>query len=464
MLRLHARSRRQVGDFRRHKTTQRAAALCLLSSLSLSAAVVWGQDNAAPPPAAEGGDVVKTEKPEKIEKSGAKAPAVSVPFDYKLNAGDMIQIIVLRHKELSVDATILPDGNITMPILNQINVKGLTVQQVSDRVVKGLQSELTNPQALTTVLRRAPREISVFGQGIRSTGKKQLGDDMRLMQVISDAGGLQNDRPEWIKTNIYRGESVIPVDMTKLLDGDASQNIKLEPNDVIWFTMVDLSKMTVRVQGEIKEGDVPYPRDGSIRSVLSIAGQPRKTAWLSQSVVMHPDGTKTKVDLRNLMTNGSITPDIKLVPGDTIIIPENKQRYAVMGGVQRSGEFLYPEDEKVTVLTAVSMAGNLTQDADVKKAAIVRKGPEGKSIVIPLNLEKLTNPTAKTTTTKSSKNKKTKSSDKPADDKPKVAAIDMPLEPDDQLVIPRKNGKPGFDVRDILAYVSAFGILRNITR
>ena len=175
------------------------------------------------------------------------------------------------------------------------------------------------------------------------------------------------------------------------------------------------------------------------------------------------------MDLRGLLTDGEIKPDIALVPGDTIIIPDNKLRYAVLGAVGRPSEYMFPETQPLTVINAISMAGGLSADADVKKAGLYRKGPDGVSKIMPLDLERLVNPTAKTTTSKSrnSKSKNSKTANKtgePTDATPRVAAIDTVLQPDDQLVIPRKSSRQGFDAREILSYINAFGVIRNFSR
>lgn len=551
MTRLHAWERPHGGASRRLNAGRGALTLCLgLSVFSLSVlGAISAQAQQAPPPIT--GNEVGTlpplagatspvptaetpdEKPDakttppaivkpdaKTETPPAKTapvkpkqPYEAVPVDYRLALGDTIRIDVIRHPELSTEAYILPDGNIVLPLINQMNVQGLTIKQVSDRVTNALRAELTAPRVMTRVTRRAPREASVLGSGLRSQGKRNLGDEYRLLQLISDSGGLAGDRPEFVNAVLFRKGEAIKVNIAKLLEGDSSQNLLLQDNDVFYATVLDPNKITVTVQGRVnRPGIVVYPKDGSLQTVMTQVGPPLPDAYLSRVNLLHADNTSQTLDMRDLLKTGEIKPDIKLTPGDTIIVPENRRRYAVLGAVSRPNEYMYPDDQKLTVLTALSMAGNLGSDADLKKAGIFRKGPDGKSIVIPVNLEKLGNPTAKpstkTTKSKSSKSKtKTDASktdetktDNPADKtgadvaksdgtttdvaktdaaktdgtnsaksgsssvSKQVATIDTELLPDDQLVVPRKGTSNGFNIRDILSYVSAFGVLRSISR
>ncbi len=501
MTRLHAWMRLQNAS-RCPRMGQGIFALCLLVAPLLVASGVQAQGagqvpvntnstgglpplvgGASAPPAGTRADSPDASAPANKQTTVKPTPAFeAVPVDYKLSVGDTIQIFVVGHPELSSEATILPDGNIVLPVIRQMNVQGMTIQQVSDRVSRGLRSELSNPRVLTRVVRRAPREAATMGNGVRIPGKRLLGDDYRILQLISESGGLAGDRPEFINAVLFRRGSAIPINVARLLEGDSSQNRLLEDLDVLYIRLVEQQKMTISVLGEVNDpGDKVYPEDGSLQTAINIAKQTKKSAWLSHSKIVRSNGETIPVDLRGLVTTGEIKPDVKLQPGDTVIIPENKLRYTVLGAVARSGEFMYPEDEKVTVLTAISAAGNLAPEADLKKAGIFRKGADGKSVIIPLDLEKLGNPTIKTTkTTKSKSSSKTssKSTAKTGEDKSganngkttgvstvkQVATIDTELLPEDQIVIPRKGQRSGFSAQEILYYISAFGVLRGVTR
>ena len=82
-----------------------------------------------------------------------------------------------------------------------------------------------------------------------------------------------------------------------------------------------------------------------------------------------------KVDLRRLWQNGDSSLDVDLFAGDRVMVERAGIVY-VMGGVNRAGGFpLSNDEEPMTILRAIALAGNLTREAKPAKAIIIRKAP-----------------------------------------------------------------------------------------
>ena len=129
------------------------------------------------------------------------------------------------------------------------------------------------------------------------------------------------------------------------------------------------AQTTVQVLGQVaKPGPMTWPRDGSIITVLQGAGGPTPLARLSQ-VTIERDSKNIMVDMRNYQKNG-FEPSERLVPGDKLIVPENKQEYYVFGPVSRAGTQLYPDDRKLTVYSVLAQSGTL-QGTEYKKTKLV---------------------------------------------------------------------------------------------
>src|SRR5207244_2912035 len=75
-----------------------------------------------------------------------------------------------------------------------------------------------------------------------------------------------------------------------------------------------------------------------------------------------------------------------LQPGDMLMIPENEDRYTVLGQVVKPGNFTLSEKEKITLTRGLSEAGGQTSEGDLKHASILRT-VDGKSLAVPVNLD-----------------------------------------------------------------------------
>src|SRR5207247_2454983 len=73
---------------------------------------------------------------------------------------------------------------------------------------------------------------------------------------------------------------------------------------------------------------------------------------------------------------------------DTLFIPENKDRFLVLGGVQRPGPQLIPEDETLYLTAALSLAGGTVQHAKLKEVSLIQK-LDGKTVQTTVNMEKI---------------------------------------------------------------------------
>jgi polysaccharide export outer membrane protein len=81
------------------------------------------------------------------------------------------------------------------------------------------------------------------------------------------------------------------------------------------------------------------------------------------------------VDVWRLWQNGDTSLNVDLYPGDRVLVQRAGIVY-VMGGVIRAGGFvLSNEQEQMTVLKAIALAGNFTHEAKPAKAVIIRKAP-----------------------------------------------------------------------------------------
>jgi len=98
-----------------------------------------------------------------------------------------------------------------------------------------------------------------------------------------------------------------------------------------------------------------------------------------------------KVDVGRLWRNGDAGLDVELHPGDRVTVERAGIVY-VLGAVNRAGGFVLSNDqEQMTVLHAIALAGNFTRDAKPAHAVIIRKasGAPGERREVRVDLKKV---------------------------------------------------------------------------
>ena len=126
----------------------------------------------------------------------------------KLGNGDAVRITVFQQPDLTTEARISDKGTITLPLVGETKVAGLSQAEAGKHIATKYQEGkfLKNPQvavALTTV---RSRQVSVLGLVARP-GRYALDDtSSNLSDVIAAAGGLAAGGSEQV-TVIRNGQS-----------------------------------------------------------------------------------------------------------------------------------------------------------------------------------------------------------------------------------------------------------------
>jgi polysaccharide export outer membrane protein len=163
----------------------------------------------------------------------AKTPAV-VPAAYKIGVGDVLHITVWEEPQLTETAVVRPDGKISMPLVTEVDVAGLTpeaAQQVlTDRLVKFVHK----PRVTVTVQEIHSRMVYITGE-VQRPGAYPLMDTMNVVQLVARAGGLTDFAKEKRMYVLRGGTSArVNVNYEKVLKGQApQQNVELAPGDTV---------------------------------------------------------------------------------------------------------------------------------------------------------------------------------------------------------------------------------------
>ena len=154
---------------------------------------------------------------------------------YVIGAGDTIGINVWKEPTLSGTVRVRPDGYITLPLLNEVQVVGLTTAQLRKLLEEKYKEFTTDPFVTIRIEGISSTEVFLVGQ-VGRAGAFPLNGNETILQLLSRVGGLGvfADRSN-VRVVRRDGDRVTEyiVDYDAILKGDLRQDILLRPGDRI---------------------------------------------------------------------------------------------------------------------------------------------------------------------------------------------------------------------------------------
>ena len=221
--------------------------------------------------------------------------------DYRLGPGDIINVIVWDHPEITIPAgsyrsaeqsgtLVADDGTIFFPYAGVFKVAGMTPREVRDVLAKRLAKVIENVQLDVRIVAFRSKRVYVVGE-VKQPGLQPINDiQMTLLEAINRAGGITGEADHG-NVLLTRAGETWRVDLQALYeDGDVSQNVSLLPGDIVNVPDRQLNK--VFVLGEVKTPGsfVMNKRRTTLAEALSEAGFVNQiTADASWIYVMRSD-------------------------------------------------------------------------------------------------------------------------------------------------------------------------------
>jgi polysaccharide biosynthesis/export protein len=158
------------------------------------------------------------------------------PNAYLIGEQDSLLVTVWKEKELSGAVVVRPDGKITVPLVGEVKVVGMTPVQLQTLLAEKLKPFVTVPQVTVAVAEIRSRKVYLIGHTARE-GPFAINSTTNVLQIIAQAGGLR-DFAKRKKIYILRqnGKEQVrfPFNYDDVLRGkNTQQNILLEPGDTI---------------------------------------------------------------------------------------------------------------------------------------------------------------------------------------------------------------------------------------
>ena len=165
--------------------------------------------------------------------AGTPDPSKPPEQFYLIGAGDTLNINVWKEPTLSGTVKVRPDGYVTLPLINEVQVAGQTTANLRNTLEDKYKEFTTDPFVTIRVEAIASSEVFVVGQ-VGKPGAFPLSGNETLLQLLTRAGGLGvfADRSN-IRVVRRDGSRVTEytVDYDAIIKGDLKQDVLLRPGD-----------------------------------------------------------------------------------------------------------------------------------------------------------------------------------------------------------------------------------------
>ena len=269
--------------------------------------------------------------------------------DYKIGPEDLLEISVFEVGELNKTVRVSFQGNISLPLLGILRVKGLTASEL-EREIRDLLAEkyLQDPHVTVFIREYRSQRISVMG-AVEKPNVYDITGEKTILDMLGMAGGLRDDagsllfvmRPPGLEAEATKadedsdqtGRRTFVIDLEELLiKGNFILNLPLMHGDVI---NVPVSGK-VFVGGEVwRPGGFPLKGERiTVSQAIVLAGGVRPQANGSKTRIFRysEKGTgKEVVSVNVYAIQEGKEEDLYLKENDIIIVPRHGLKAFMIG-------------------------------------------------------------------------------------------------------------------------------------
>ncbi len=317
--------------------------------------------------------------------------SIATPDNYVLGPGDEVIIDVWGDSQMTIEATVSPDGKIFVSNVGPVTLAGLAISEAAQRlrgslaaIYEGLYDGSVKMKLSLGSIRSI--QVNVAGE-VASSGTYTLPSLATLFHALHMAGGVEQ-LGTLRSIKVYRGGKLFSdVDVYDyILNGKTDKDIALRDGDLV--TVAAYGKLA-EVSGEVKR-PMFYEMKGSetIGDLVRFAGGFTNDANRKMVSVTRRQGG----EYRSFTVDSGDFDTFVLEDGDVVSVAGAIDRYEnrveVKGAVYREG--YYAIDDKVnTVKELIARADGLRDDAFRSRALLYREKPDWTMEVQAIDLDGL---------------------------------------------------------------------------
>jgi polysaccharide export outer membrane protein len=253
----------------------------------------------------------------------------------RIGPGDLVEVSLYGVADFKNESRISESGELSVPLVGSVNVRGLTIEEAQDKIGKALKDGgyFREPHVMILMRDFASQGISILGE-VTKPGVYPAMSTRRLYDIISLAGGFGPKAGKTI-TITHRDRPDQPEKV--ILSGDQSKsmesNVAVYPGDTILVGRAGVVYVVgdvVRPGGFLMENSERM----TVLEAVALAQGVNRTAALGSAKVIrrnagHPE--EVKIPLKSIMAAKS--NDVDLMADDILFIPGSAAKGAAKRGM-----------------------------------------------------------------------------------------------------------------------------------
>jgi polysaccharide biosynthesis/export protein len=172
------------------------------------------------------------------QAQNSSANQTKAPDDtFIIGPGDVLDINFWKEPYISMAVTVRSDGNISLPLIKEVQASGRTPRQLEREIASKLRPYISEPEVTVIVKEIKSQKFNILGQVVRP-GSYPLTGSMTALDAIALAGGFRDFAKQKkiyiLRKNPDGSESKLLFNYIAVAKGkNSDQNIKLQPGDTI---------------------------------------------------------------------------------------------------------------------------------------------------------------------------------------------------------------------------------------
>lgn len=245
--------------------------------------------------------------------------------EYRIGAGDRLELEVPSAPELNRTGLLVrPDGRVTLPLVGDAKVSGLTPAQASAVVSQEMARYLRRSSVVIGIGEAQGARLLVLGAAA-NPGAFPLRGPTTLLEAVAEAGGVAGTGTgapvaDLQRSYLLREGRIVPVRIDRLLAGDMNQNIYVRGGDMLYFQPAASGE--VFVLGQVQSPQV-VPADSSLTllKALTLAGGVTRDAKDSAVRIIRGSLLEPQIYLVDSQDiTAGLRRDVRLMPGDIVFV------------------------------------------------------------------------------------------------------------------------------------------------
>jgi len=294
---------------------------------------------------------------------------IATPQNYVLGPGDQVIVDIYGASQKTLQLTVSPEGEITVPGYGPIYVQGMSVASAQAKIRSTVGARYSSSNLKVSLGNTRTIMVNIMGE-VSSPGTYHLSAFSTVFHALYMAGGIKNTGT-LRNVKVYRnGNLVTIVDIYEyILNGRLAGNIRLQEGDVI---QVGLYDCLVGITGNVKRPMFYEMRKNeSVATLLKYAGGFTGDAYRKMVHLTRQTGERYTVYNIDEFEMTSFQVD----DGDAVVVDGMLNRYENMveikGAVFRPGKYQLGKDV-TSVRTLLKSAEGVTEDAMTNRGVLHR--------------------------------------------------------------------------------------------